>query len=184
MKNEFCVVLSTVGDEVNMQTIIDAALKQRLAACIQTFPISSHYVWKGEVCAEKEFLMVIKTMKRHYLELQQLIIDLHEYETPQIVQVPVVDGFHPYLAWLQESTRPHTHGNTLLAVFLVKHTITRLYFPTHTQTYATIHLFPSTHALTHFLYKHTQTRAYSFAHTRKHTLPYTSCFLFYFFLFP
>ncbi len=105
MSGQYCIVLTTANSDKNCQTIIKAVLDKGLAACIQTMPIESHYVWKNQQCADKETLMIIKTKKACYAELEQVIASVHDYEVPQIVQVPFVEGFNPYLAWIEENTR-------------------------------------------------------------------------------
>ncbi|EPO5779047.1 divalent-cation tolerance protein CutA [Vibrio harveyi] len=103
-QHEYCMVLSTSGTEKNRDEIIKGLLEGQLAACIQTMAIESHYVWKGEVCIDNEWLLIIKTRKDLYALVEDKIKDLHEYEVAQIVQVPIVEGFNPYLEWLRQST--------------------------------------------------------------------------------
>lgn len=105
MDNEFCIVLTTVNNRQNGKAIIDAALSHKLAACIQTMAIESHYVWQDEVCCDDELLLIIKSRNACYQELEQLIVALHEYEVPQVVQVPFVKGYNPYLSWLESNTK-------------------------------------------------------------------------------
>ncbi|MCR9610231.1 divalent-cation tolerance protein CutA [Vibrio alginolyticus] len=104
IKHDYCMVLSTTSNEKNRDQIIKGLLDAQLAACIQTMPIESHYVWKGEICTDNEWLLVIKTRRELYELVEEKIESLHEYEVAQIVQVPIVDGFNPYLEWLREST--------------------------------------------------------------------------------
>ncbi|AEX24406.1 MULTISPECIES: divalent-cation tolerance protein CutA [Vibrio] len=103
-EHDYCIVLSTTANEQNRDQIIKGLLEAKLAACIQTMPIESHYVWKGEICNDTEWLLVIKTRRELYELVEEKIENLHEYEVAQIVQVPIVDGFNPYLEWLREST--------------------------------------------------------------------------------
>lgn len=103
--DRYCVVLTTTDNEANTQTLITALLEQRLAACVQTLPINSHYVWEGKVCQSHETLLVIKTQHDCYGDVERLIASLHEYDVPEIIQLPIVDGFHPYLAWIQHHTQ-------------------------------------------------------------------------------
>ncbi|MEF1289601.1 divalent-cation tolerance protein CutA [Vibrio sp. M260118] len=105
MSGQYCIVLTTVNNDENCKRIIQAVLEKGLAACIQTMPIQSHYVWQNQLCADKETLMIMKTKKACYAELEQIIAAEHDYEVPQIVQVPFVEGFNPYLAWIEENTR-------------------------------------------------------------------------------
>lgn len=105
MSGQFCITLTTAGSDENAQSIIDAVLTKGLAACIQTMAINSHYVWQGKVCSETEVLMVIKTKKACYAELEQTIVQQHSYQVPQVVQIPFVEGYNPYLAWIEANTR-------------------------------------------------------------------------------
>lgn len=102
---EFCIALTTTNSQALTERIIDALLKERLAACIQTMSIESHYVWQEQVCRDNETLLVIKTTQSNYVEVEQKVVELHDYDTPQVVQVPIVDGFNPYLSWLEANTR-------------------------------------------------------------------------------
>ncbi|QIA65301.1 divalent cation tolerance protein CutA [Vibrio astriarenae] len=104
MSSEYGMVLTTVepGDE---QVIIDSLLNQQLAGCIQVLPIDSHYVWQGKICNDKESLLVIKTRLCLYPKVEQEIQRVHPYDVPQIVMVPFVEGFNPYLTWLGEQTQ-------------------------------------------------------------------------------
>ncbi|WP_342609877.1 divalent-cation tolerance protein CutA [Vibrio tritonius] len=102
---DFCIVLTTTNKQENAQLMIQSLLEQKLAACIQTMPISSHYVWQGEVCRDDEVLLVIKTQLECYSDVEQTVAALHDYDVPQIVQVPITEGFHPYLAWIKQNTQ-------------------------------------------------------------------------------
>ncbi|WP_260260248.1 divalent-cation tolerance protein CutA [Vibrio intestinalis] len=102
----YCIALTTTNSEENKQALIEQILNQQLAACIQTMPIESHYVWKDELCCDNEWLLVIKTTQKNYPELEKVIVANHSYEVPQVVQIPFVDGYNPYLSWLEATTRP------------------------------------------------------------------------------
>lgn len=100
----FCIVLTTTNRQENALQITQSLLSKQLAACVQSMPIQSHYMWNDEVCCDDEILLVIKTRKACYAELERELATLHSYEVPQIVQVPIVEGFHPYLAWIEQNT--------------------------------------------------------------------------------
>jgi len=78
---------------------------ERLAACVQTTPVRSRYVWKGELQRDDEVLLVIKTREALFEPLRARIRALHAYETPEIVMVPVTAVDSDYLAWLEAGTR-------------------------------------------------------------------------------
>lgn len=100
----FAMVLTTVepGKE---QGIIETLLDNKLAACIQTLPMNSHYVWQDKICHDDEVLLVIKTQRSLYTRVEQAIQQAHAYDVPQIVMLPFVNGFNPYLAWIEENTK-------------------------------------------------------------------------------
>lgn len=100
-----CMVLTTTNSQESANRLIDALFDAGLAACIQTMEISSHYLWEGKRRQDKEVLLIIKTLSRHYTEVETVITASHPYEIPQIVQVPFSAGFNPYLSWIEESVR-------------------------------------------------------------------------------
>ncbi len=104
MDDKFCIVLTTTNSQDVTQQLIRYLLSNQLAACVQTLPINSHYIWEGEVCNDEEILLVIKTQSKLFEQVTEAIEQLHNYEVPQIVQVPITDGFNPYLQWIKANT--------------------------------------------------------------------------------
>ncbi|MCL2765126.1 MAG: divalent-cation tolerance protein CutA [Treponema sp.] len=102
MKNEYAVVITACPNEETAKKIIDALLENKLAACIQLFPINSYYSWKGEICNEKEIALFIKCNQNHYAKIEETIIKNHSYEVPEIVMLPVIGAFNKYLSWIDE----------------------------------------------------------------------------------
>lgn len=95
-------VFTTVGDKAEAQRIARGLVERRLAACVQVLgPIHSSYWWQGEVETAEEYLCLIKADRRIYDELEAAIKDVHSYDTPEILAMPVVDGNADYLQWLQ-----------------------------------------------------------------------------------
>ncbi|MCG9788675.1 divalent-cation tolerance protein CutA [Vibrio barjaei] len=106
MKSNAITVLTTVSNEQQANDLIRVLLERRLAACIQTQNIGSHYVWEGKVCHDEEVLLIIKSTNEAYSRLERTIIANHEYEVPQIVALPIEAGFRPYLNWLKQNVKP------------------------------------------------------------------------------
>jgi periplasmic divalent cation tolerance protein len=102
---ELCIVLTTASSEAVVRRLIDRALETRLAACIQVLPITSHYVWKGEICREGESLLLFKSKGADYAALEALIRAEHDYETPEILKLNVAEASRAYLDWVLASTR-------------------------------------------------------------------------------
>ncbi len=102
---EFIVVLTTFDDIDLARKVAKALVEEKLAACVQIANIESFYTWKGKVENAKEFLCIIKTKKNLYELVEKRIKELHTYEVPQIVAVPIVKGSEDYLSWLEKETR-------------------------------------------------------------------------------
>ena len=106
MNTDYCVVLATFPDAAVAARILEGLLAARLAACAQTLPIQSAYRWEGKIRHEPEVLALIKTTAARYPEIEARIRAEHPYETPEIIRLPVADGFAGYLQWLDAETRP------------------------------------------------------------------------------
>lgn len=100
--NNFCVVITTYSDEKVGKSIIGSLIENKLAACIQVQNIESYYHWKGEVNCDNEKLLYIKTKKSLYKDVEQKILENHDYETPEIILLPIERGFKDYLNWINE----------------------------------------------------------------------------------
>jgi periplasmic divalent cation tolerance protein len=99
-----CVAMTTCGNREAAETLAGKVIRARLAACIQMLPITSYFEWKGEVQHEDETLMLMKTRTALYGSLETFISEHHEYEVPEIVQIPVNAGLGAYLGWIDEVT--------------------------------------------------------------------------------
>jgi periplasmic divalent cation tolerance protein len=98
------VVLCTVPTLETAERIAQAVVERRLAACVSVVPgLVSIYRWKGALQRDEERLLIVKTRAERFEELRAAIVELHPYEVPEIVALPLVAGHAPYLAWLDES---------------------------------------------------------------------------------
>jgi periplasmic divalent cation tolerance protein len=81
-------------------------VEEKLAACVNVVAgVRSIYVWKGKVCDEGEALLVIKTRAALFEALRARVVELHPYEVPEVIELPILAGHTPYLKWLDDSTR-------------------------------------------------------------------------------
>jgi periplasmic divalent cation tolerance protein len=103
------VVLVMCGSRKEARKIARSLVERRLAACVNEIgaPLQSVYRWKGEVETAEEFLLVIKTTKRRFAGLRDAVRELHRYEVPEIIALPVVEGSRAYLDWIAESVGTH-----------------------------------------------------------------------------
>jgi periplasmic divalent cation tolerance protein len=97
--------MTTTASLEEAETIATALLSEKLAACIQTWPIQSRYVWKDELVREAETMVLIKTRAALFEAVRSRVKALHSYETPEIVALPVVEAAPSYAAWLARATR-------------------------------------------------------------------------------
>ena len=102
---EACVILVTTGSEAEAELLAEALVGERLAACVQLSPIRSRYIWKGAVQRDDEILLLIKTKAALFEAVRARVRELHSYETPEIVMLPVTAGDADYLAWIAAETQ-------------------------------------------------------------------------------
>jgi periplasmic divalent cation tolerance protein len=99
------VVLVTCRSAKEADRIARSLVEKRLTACgnILRSPIRSIYRWKEKIESAREVLLVIKTSRSRFPELQAAIKRLHSYEVPEIIALPIAAGSRAYLSWLAES---------------------------------------------------------------------------------
>ena len=85
------------------EKIAKALVQERLAACVNVSQVRSYFIWEGKSCNEQEELMIIKTEMRMAERIKVRIKELHSYELPEIITVPIVDGDKRYLEWIGQS---------------------------------------------------------------------------------
>jgi len=103
------VVFITTGSVEEGQKIARALVEERLAACVNIVsPVESLYRWQGEVQTDKEALLVVKTAVQMLEKLVARVKQLHSYEMPEIIALPILAGDEDYLRWVDEQTRPAT----------------------------------------------------------------------------
>lgn len=104
-QGEFAVVLVTVSSEEEGLRIARDLVDEKLAACVNIISgLRSIYRWEGEICDEGELLLVIKTRMALFEQVEGKIREIHSYEVPEIVAIPITRGSEAYLSWLGEST--------------------------------------------------------------------------------
>jgi len=97
----FQIVLTTAGSDEQARELAGALVDRRLAACVNIVPgVRSVYRWKGEVQQEQEWLLVIKSSRRLFPALRDAVRELHSYEVPELLALPLEDGDPAYLGWL------------------------------------------------------------------------------------
>jgi len=101
----YILILITTNTKKEAEKIAESLVESRLVACVNIMPaVTSVYYWKGEVCKESEVLLVIKTRAEHFDTLVEKVTQLHSYEVPEIIALPILRGYKPYLDWIKQVT--------------------------------------------------------------------------------
>jgi|SRR5690242_8334338 periplasmic divalent cation tolerance protein len=98
------LILTTTGSESEAKKIAEMLVERRLAACVNVIPrMHSVYRWKDKVESAEEFLLLIKTGKENESAVQAAIRELHSYDLPECISIPINGGSAEYLNWITES---------------------------------------------------------------------------------
>ncbi len=97
-------VITTVGTEDQANLIAREIVARRQAACVNIVPgVRSIYRWKGKVCSDTEFLLIVKTLDSEFEAVAATIRELHSYELPEILTFDVGQGDRSFLEWIATS---------------------------------------------------------------------------------
>ena len=100
MKIDHLVVFCTCPADT-ARDLTEMLLTRRLAACVNCLPgIESSYWWQGDIPHDQETLLVIKTRSDRFSEIQDAISEIHPYDVPEIIALPIVEGSDDYLRWI------------------------------------------------------------------------------------
>ena len=103
-QGSYCVVLTTTSSPEQAEELAKKIVFSKLGACVQVQQIKSFYMWKGEACIDPECLLLVKARTAQYAELEAFIKANHSYDTPEIIQLPIIAGSVGYLNWIDEVT--------------------------------------------------------------------------------
>ncbi len=95
------IVLITAGSEKEARKIARLLVKEKKAACVNILPgVDSLFRWKGKIDSARESLLLVKTRASLFPEIISLVKQIHSYEVPEIIALPIVGGSEDYLRWL------------------------------------------------------------------------------------
>ena len=98
------LVFMTAANGEEATRLADMLVGAHLAACVQILPeMESVYRWQGKIERQSEVLLLAKTTRAKFEELEREVRALHSYDTPEIIAVPIVAGSASYLEWLNKS---------------------------------------------------------------------------------
>ena len=103
---EYIQIFTTIEKKEDAEKIAKSLIEKRLASCIQIVgPISSIYWWKNKIETSQEWLCIIKSKKNLYEEIEKSIKEVHPYEIPEIIAMPIISGSKDYLKWLDNELK-------------------------------------------------------------------------------
>jgi periplasmic divalent cation tolerance protein len=105
MTPETCLLYMTAADAIEAQRIGDALVAERLAACVNIIPgMTSIYRWEGEIRHEAECVLIAKTRSDLVERVTARVAELHSYDCPCVVALPVAGGNPDFLSWIADET--------------------------------------------------------------------------------
>lgn len=105
MDSQPLVVFCTCPDQASAERIAATVVEERLAACVNILPgLTSIYRWRGQLQRDAELLLLVKTQGAAYPPLEARIRELHPYDVPEVIALPVRAGSSAYLDWIATST--------------------------------------------------------------------------------
>lgn len=101
---KYCIVTTTCDKLEIANKIINTLLEKRLVGCCQMSNIESSYWWEGEIVKEPEFFIQMKTKKELFKEVEKEILNVHDYETCEIMAYDIEQGNDKFLKWIEDET--------------------------------------------------------------------------------
>ena len=102
--SDFCIITTTTDTKENADTITQTLLEKKLVACVQSSTIQRAYHWQGKITNAEEIHLTMKTKRSLFKKVQTLIEQIHSYDVPEIIMVPLTGANTNYLQWLREET--------------------------------------------------------------------------------
>jgi periplasmic divalent cation tolerance protein len=103
--SELLFVVSTAPNLATAEKVGRALVAERLVACVNVVPgLTSIYRWQGEIQAEEEVLLLMKTQRDRLEALEQRLPELHPYDVPELIALPVAAALGAYGSWVMSET--------------------------------------------------------------------------------
>ncbi len=103
----YVFIVTTTSNKEEAVKIVRSLLKERLIACANILgPVSSLFWWQGKIEEENEFLVFMKSRKSLFERISKRVMEIHSYDVPEIILLPIIEGSPPYLDWLRDSLQP------------------------------------------------------------------------------
>jgi len=101
------MIVTSVGTEQQAVEISEELIERRLATCVNIVPcLRSIYRWKGKICEDTEYLLLVKSPTAHFDEIAAAIRELHSYELPEILSIPIERAEATFHEWILHMVGP------------------------------------------------------------------------------
>ena len=102
--NQNCLVYVTVKDEDEGISIAQKVVEKRLAACANLYPkIKSVFSYQNQIQTQEEAVLLLKTTVQAYDELERFIIEIHSYDDPCVLRLPIEGGATNFISWIKNT---------------------------------------------------------------------------------
>jgi len=104
--DEGIIVITTTETKEDAEKLANEIIESKLGTCVQIGgPVSSIYRWHGKIARATEYHLQIKTIKPKFKDIDELVRNIHPYEVPEVIAIPIVDGSMTYLNWLRDELK-------------------------------------------------------------------------------
>jgi periplasmic divalent cation tolerance protein len=103
MSDKYIMILTTTDNETEAEKISEILVQKKYAACAQMSKIKSFYTWQGKFEKSEEFILYIKTKASLFDKVKDIILQNHSYDLPEIISLPITDGYSKYFDWMNEN---------------------------------------------------------------------------------
>ena len=101
---EYTLVMVAASSREEAEKIATTLLEKKLIACANILgPVSSRFWWQGKIDSAEEYIIFMKTKRELFDQVADNVKQLHSYEVPEIIALPIVEGAKPYLEWINSN---------------------------------------------------------------------------------
>ena len=101
---DYTLIMVTASSREEAEKIATTLLEKKLIACANILgPVSSRFWWQGKIDSAEEYIIFMKTKRELFDQVADNVKQLHSYEVPEIIALPIVEGTKPYLEWINSS---------------------------------------------------------------------------------
>ena len=101
---DYTLIMVTASSKEEAEKIATTLLERKLIACANILgPVSSRFWWQGKIDSAEEYMIFMKTKRELFDQVADNVKQLHSYEVPEIIALPIVEGAKPYLEWINSN---------------------------------------------------------------------------------